>query len=963
MFWARRATLLAAAISAAASAVTCSTIPTTPATLPAVSAANKTNFPFRDPTLPLDARLDDLIARLTLGEKAAQLQMNAPAIERLGIAPYHWWNEALHGVARNGTATVFPQAIGMAASWNPDLHLRMAHVIADEARAKHADALAHNIHHIYTGLDFWSPNINIFRDPRWGRGQETYGEDPYLTGRLGIAFVKGLQGDDPNFFQTIATPKHYAVHSGPEMERHRFDAIVSDVDLFTTYLPAFEATVREGHAYSVMAAYNRVDGIPATASPRLLTDILRNAWGFQGYVTSDVDSVSDIYLSHPSQPTAAAASAAALRAGLDLNAGSTYEALPEAVRQGLLTEADIDRSLRRLLTARFKLGEFDPSPSPPKPGSKAPLNPYADIPPSVNDSPAHDALARQLARESMVLLKNDGILPLKKDLRSLAVIGPNADSVPMLYGNYNGVASHPVTILQGLRNAVSPATQVMFTPGCPLVTEDIPLAEMVPASCLYTDATRRVHGLYADYNRSVFDVERPFRTRYDAAVDVNFPDRADQDFIPYADGFYAKWRGVLVPPVTGDYQIGMAGKDAFRMSLDGRPIVNQWTLADRRSAGTTVHLEKDQAYPIFVEYAHPPAPPPPATAPAPPTNTAGVMARLAARDSAVVQLKWTRPAEGGAAAGADGLPLFAGAIAAAQAADAVVVVLGINATLEGEQRVVNYAGFSGGDRTTLDLPAVQERLLQAVMAAVPRKPVALVLHSGSALSVNWAHDHVPAILQAWYPGQHGDAVADVLFGDYNPAGRLPVTFYKSVADLPPFTDYAMAAGPDSPGRTYRYFKGTPLYPFGHGLSYTTFAYSRLTVTAEPSTTQDFVVSLAVKNTGAVAGDEVVQLYVENPPWPETARTGNPLAALPPKSLVGFKRVSLRPGEEKTVEFTITPHQLGAARSETKHLNVARTLTVQAAPSSSAGAGLAQKVNITGNPAEVDYRYVAPRILP
>ena len=975
MNWSRHAILWAAAAVGAGSVVTCSTVPTTPTSVPAVSAATNPQYPFRDAALPLAARLDDLIRRLTLDEKAAQMQMNAPAIGRLGIASYHWWNEALHGVARNGTATVFPQAIAMAASWDPDLHLRMAKVVADEARAKHADALAHNNHFIYTGLDFWSPNINIFRDPRWGRGQETYGEDPYLTGRLGIAFVQGLQGDDPNFFETIATPKHYAVHSGPEMERHRFDAVVSDVDLFTTYLPAFEATVREGHAYSVMAAYNRVDGIPATASPRLLTDILRRTWGFQGYVTSDVDSVSDIYLSHPSEPTAEAAAAAAVKAGLDLNGGTTYEALPEAVRQGLLTEADIDISLRRLFTARFKLGEFDP---PHAAGSKAALNPYADIPPSANDSPAHDALARQMARESMVLLKNTGVLPLKKDLRSVAVIGPNADSTSMLYGNYNGVASHPITILQGIRNAVSVSTQVMYTPGCPLVTEDIPLAEMVPAACLYTDATRREHGLSADYNRSVFDVERAFRTRFDATVDLNFPDRADQDSLPYTEGFYVKWRGVLVPPATGDYQLGMAGKDAFRMTLDGKPIVNQWNLADRRSAGTTVHLEKDKAYPLFVEYAHPPAPPAPATAPASPTNTAGVMARLAARDSAVVQLKWTRPTADGTAAGADGLPLFAAARAAARAADAVVVVLGINATLEGEQRIVNYAGFSGGDRTSLDLPAVQERLLEAVMAAVPGKPVTLVLHSGSALAVNWANDHVPAIVQAWYPGQHGDAVADVLFGDYNPAGRLPVTFYKSADDLPPFENYAMAAGH---GRTYRYFTGAPLYPFGYGLSYTKFEYSKLEVTANPSTTQDLIVRVAVKNTGTVAGDEVVQVYIENPPptrptmivseglalpaptVPGMYVESSAPAALPPKSLVGFQRVPLTPGAQRTVEFTITPHQLGAAHAEQKRVNVPRTVTVQVAPNSATGSGLSQQVTITGNAADADYRFVAPRILP
>jgi beta-glucosidase len=948
-------------------------------------AAARPSLPFYDPALTLEARVDDLMGRLTLREKSGLMEMNSPAIERLGIAAYHWWNEALHGVARSGTATVFPQAIGMAASWDPDLHLQMAKAIADEGRAKHNSALQRGVHSIYTGLDFWSPNVNIFRDPRWGRGQETYGEDPYLTGRMGVAFVKGLQGEDPNFFETIATPKHFAVHSGPEMERHRADTQVSAVDLFTTYLPAFEATVREGKAYSVMAAYNRFNGVPASANPWLLTDLLRGVWGFQGYVVSDVDSVSDLYLSHRVAPTAEAAAAMAVKAGLDLNGGTTYGALPEAVRQGLITEAEVDKSLRRVLTARFRLGEFDP---PGAAGSNTLRDRYASIPIEDNDSPAHDAVARQTARESMVLLKNAGVLPLKKDLRSIAVIGPNADSRTMQYGNYNGTAANAVTILQGIRNAVGAGTQVMYVPGCPLVTESLPLAEVVPASCVYTDATRRERGLYADYYRSVFNVERALRTRIDPRVDLNYPDQSDQDSFPYTDGFYTQWYGVLVPPVTGDYQLGMAGQDAYRLTLDGKLLVNQWNMLGPRSYGASVHLEKDKTYKILVEYAHPAAPPSTGT-PAPATNTADVLAQLAARDAASVQLKWTRPVAGGGAGGADGLPLFADAMAAAKSADAVVVVLGITANLEREQQIVNFAGFSGGDRTTLDLPAVQERLLEAVTAAAGGKPVVVVLTNGSAMSVNWANEHVPAILEAWYPGQRGDAVADVLFGDYSPAGRLPVTFYKSVDDLPAFTDYAMAAGANSPGRTYRYFTGTPLYPFGWGLSYTKFEYSKLSVTAAPTTTQDVVVRVAVKNAGAAAGDEVVQVYVENPPPPAPAAAAQATmivqpgpgaagvagsgggandaaaqaaAALPPKMLVGFKRVALKPGEEQTVEFTITPHQLGGAFSEKKHVNVARTITVQAAPNSGGGAGVSQKVAITGNAAEAEYRFVAPWVV-
>ncbi len=1008
MGWARRASLILAAVAGAAAVINCTNMPVAPATAPATGRGaaasrpgqpspprgggnpgagnpgaggsgggygrpggrtpSRPEYPFFDPYYSLEERLDDLLARLTLEEKTAQMQMDAPAIDRLGIAAYHWWNEALHGVGRNGEATVFPQAIGMAASWNPDLHLQMAKVIADEGRAKHAEALRRlpPSRAIYTGLDFWSPNINIFRDPRWGRGQETYGEDPYLTGRLGIAFVRGLQGDDPNFFATIATPKHFAVHSGPELERHRFDAQVSEVDLFTTYLPAFEATVREGKAFSVMAAYNSVDGLPATASPRLLTDILRTTWGFQGYVTSDVDSVSDVYQSHQFAATPEAAAAAAVRSGCDLNGGTTYKALAEAVRQGLLTEADIDKSLRRLFTARFKLGEFDvPAGSP-----YAPVNPYANIPPTANDTPANDAVARRMARESMVLLKNNGALPLKKEVRSIAVIGPTADSTAALYGNYNGTPSRPVTILQGIRNAVPLTTQVLYTPGCPLVTEDIPLAEPVPGACFYTDATRKVHGLYGTYYRSVFNLNQPSRTRIDPAVDLAYPDQSAKDSLPYAEGFYVKWTGVLVPPATGDYQIGFTGKDVFRLTLDGRMVVDEWYQGNKRSSGGTVHLDAGTFYEVTIEYAHPAAAAP-STAPA---NTG--YAPAAPRDTAGVQLRWTRPTADFEAAGVTGLPLFQDAVSAAKAADAVVLVLGITADLEREENSVHYKGFAGGDRTTLNLPAVQERLLEAVTAAVGTggggKPVALVLTSGSALSVNWADAHVPAILEAWYPGQHGDAVADVLFGDYNPAGRLPVTFYKGVEDLPAFTDYAMEAGgvSGSRGRTYRYFTGAVLYPFGHGLSYTKFGYSNLKVTENPTTTEDVVVRVAVKNTGAVAGDEVVQVYVENPeaPMPVT----NPYARgevgimlnlfLPPKTLVGFKRVSLKPGEDKTVEFTITPHQLGMALSEKKHTNVARTITVRAGPNSSAAAGLSQKVAITGPAAEVDYRFVAPRVL-
>ena len=655
---------------------------------------------YQDPSLPVATRVDDLIARMTLEEKASQMIHAAPAIPRLGVPEYNWWNECLHGVGRAGIATVFPQAIGLAATWNTDLMHRVAVAIADEARAKHHEALRNGNREQYYGLTFWSPNINIFRDPRWGRGQETYGEDPYLTARMGVAFVKGLQGDDPKYLKLVATPKHYAVHSGPEHERHHFDANVSDRDLRMTYLPAFEATIREGKAFSIMGAYQRFRGDPCCASPLLLQHILRDEWGFEGYVVSDCGAIADIYRHHKVVGTAAEAAALAVKAGCDLECGAVYPALVEAVRKGLIDETTIDRSLKRLFTARFRLGMFDPPA----------MVPYAQIPYTVNDCDEHKALALEAARQSIVLLKNDGLLPLHKDLKSIAVIGPNADWVEVLLGNYNGTPSKAVTPLEGIRAAVSAATEVAYARGC----------------------------------------------------------------------------GVTGPSKAG----------------------------------------------------------------------------------------------------------FDEAIARARAADVAILVLGLSQAVEGEegqQEGVEAGQRSQGDRAGLDLPGVQEDLLKAVTAT--GTPVVLVLLNGSAISINWADAHVPAIVEAWYPGQAGGtALADVLFGDYSPAGRLPVTFYRSVDDLPPFRDYAMA------GRTYRYFTGEPLYPFGHGLSYTRFTYSDLRIQVGASVE----VSVTVRNVGACAGDEVVQLYISDV---------EASAPVPIRFLAGFRRVHLTPGEAQPVAFTVNRDQL------------------------------------------------------
>ncbi|MCL2647375.1 MAG: glycoside hydrolase family 3 C-terminal domain-containing protein [Phycisphaerales bacterium] len=857
-------------------------------------------YPFEDTSLSMDARAEDLVRRMTLEEKIGQLQMNAPAIERLGVPAYHWWNESLHGVARNGVATVFPQAIGMAATWNTTLHYRVAQAIGLEARAKHHEAVRQGKQGMNTGLDLWAPNINIFRDPRWGRGQETYGEDPYLAGRFGVAFVKGLQGEDSEeggYLQTIATPKHFAVHSGPEMDRHRFDSQVSEEDLWEAYLPAFEACVREGKAYSVMGAYNRLNGTPCCANEQLLGEILRKQWGFQGYVVSDVGAMEDICASHQYADSMERAAAMAVKAGCDLNGGAAYGDLLGAVKMGMIQEREIDIAVKRVMLARLKLGMFDPQ-------EKVR---YAQTPWSMNDSREHEELSRQVARESIVLLQNrGGILPLRKDIKTIAVIGPTANSVDALVGSYNGTPGRPVTIVQGVRNAVAAGTRVIYAAGSPLVEEQLPLEEVVPGAFLFTDESLSRPGLRADYYKGL--VGRQFVTRNDATIDFNWSLQSARNVMPLEELFSARWTGVLVPPETGEYQIGISGKDAFRLFVDGKKVVEDWATGPRRSVGGKVRLEKGKAYAIAAEYCH-------------------------VKDEAAVQLRWTRP--GGAA-------FYAEVVQAAEKADAVVMVLGLTAGLEREQETSAYAGFQGGDRQSLDLPRVQQELLEAVCAT--GKPVVLVMTSGSALSVNWAKEHVAGIVHAWYPGeQGGNAVADVLFGDYNPAGRLPVTFYKSVSDLPAFEDYAMRGGQ---GRTYRYFRGEPLWPFGFGLSYAKFEYDEVEVPEQVRTGEDVQVRVTVRNASNVAGDEVVQLYVR--------RDG----AGPMRSLQGFARVALKAGEAKTVVFTLTPRQLAIVNEKGEAWEETGKVTVQVGGSSVGG--IDKTLRVEGERVRTEYRYVPPK---
>ena len=814
--------------------------------------------PYKNPNLPIETRVDDLVSRLTLQEKVLQMQNAAPAIERLGIPPYDWWNEALHGVARAGVATVFPQAIGLAATWDTSLMHDVADVISTEARAKNNEFLRNNQHARYEGLTFWSPNINIFRDPRWGRGQETYGEDPYLTARLGVEFVRGLQGNDPRYFKVIATPKHYAVHSGPEPDRHGFDATAYERDLRETYLPAFRATIVEGKAYSVMCAYNRTNGEPCCANKQLMTDILRGEWGFNGYVVSDCGAIYDIWHGHHFVRTEEEASALAVKAGTDLTCGSEYASLVKAVKDGLITEAQIDVSLKRLLAARFRLGIFDPPE----------MVPYARIPFSENDSPAHRQLALQTARESMVLLKNaKRTLPLRKDLKSIAVIGPNADAPEVLWGNYNGHPSRLITPLAGIRNAVSPQAKVVYALGSSLAGESF---VTVPSSVLTVNGKGTEAGLKAEYFGNQELRGPAATTRTDARIDFNWG-----RYKPTAElaenNFSVRWSGKLTPVESGKYNLGFTADDGARLYLDGRLLIDAWSSNPAKTVTKEVTLEGGRSYDLRMEY-------------------------FQNNREAVAKLVWSYPhlAE----------RLIDEAVKATKESDATVLVLGISAGLEGEEMTVNVDGFHGGDRTDLSLPKVQEALLKAVVAT--GKPVVVVLLSGSALAVNWANDNAPAILQAWYPGgEGGTAIADVLFGDYNPAGRLPVTFYKSMDQLPPFTDYSMA------GRTYRYFKGEPLYPFGFGLSYTKFAYGKPSFDSSAVKAGEPVkVSVEVTNAGDREGDEVVQLYLT-----DVAAS----APVPIRTLVGFNRISLRPREKRTVTFTITPRQMSLINEHGKRV--------------------------------------------
>ncbi len=818
--------------------------------------------PWLDTSASFETRAAALVAQMTLEEKAAQMQNAAPAIERLGVPAYDWWNEGLHGVARAGQATVFPQAIGLAATFDVPLMRQVATTISDEARAKHHQFIREGAHGRYQGLTYWSPNINIFRDPRWGRGQETYGEDPYLTARMGVAFVQGLQGDDPVYRKLDATAKHLAVHSGPEADRHHFDARPRKRDLYDTYLPAFEALVKEGQVDAVMGAYNRVYGESASASRFLLRDVLRRDWGFKGYVVSDCWAIVDIWKHHHIVSTREAAAALAVRNGTELECGQEYATLPAAVHQGLISEAEIDDAVTRLFTARMRLGMFDP------PERVR----WARIPAAVNQAPAHDALALTAARESLVLLKNDGVLPLSRTLKRIAVVGPTADDSMALLGNYFGTPAAPVTLLQGIRDAAK-GVEVRYARGVDLVEgrDDPGATPLIEAAYLRPSADSPERGLRGEYFRTPDLSGTPALVRTDAQIGFRWDrgsptdnllargEAAPGQGIPN-DGFSIRWQGQLLPPVSGRYRIEAAADDGFRLYVDGKRVLDHWTNSDRlRADGVDIDLQAGRAYELTLEYYD------------------------AERDAGV-RLGWRMPGA---------RPPFEEALDAARNADVVVFVGGLTGDVEGEEMTVNYPGFAGGDRTDLRLPAPQRALLEALHAT--GTPVVMVLTGGSALAVEWAQANLSAILMSWYPGQRGGtAVGQALFGDVNPGGRLPVTFYTADQAMPAFDDYTME------GRTYRYFRGTPLYPFGHGLSYTRFDYGKLKLgAARIADTATLKVQVDVVNTGKRAGDEVVQLYVRR----RDAKPGDAQQALR-----GFQRVHLAAGERRSVAFDLEAQQ-------------------------------------------------------
>jgi beta-glucosidase len=832
--------------------------------------------PYLNPDLSPQERAHDLVGRMTLDEKAAQLEDYATAIPRLGVPDYQTWNEALHGVARAGYVTVFPQAIGMAATWAPATIHTMGDTISQEARAKYNQAQREGNHRIFFGLTFWSPNINIFRDPRWGRGQETYGEDPFLTGRMGTAFVQGVQGSDLNHLRAVATSKHFAVHSGPESTRHTVNIDPTPRDLEETYLPAFRATVTDGKVQSVMCAYNSIDEFPACANKMLLQDHLRTAWGFKGFVVSDCGAIVDVYNGHKKAADIESAAAMSLQAGTDLSCSiwsAGFNTLATAVRRGLATEADVTAAAERLYTARFQLGLFDAQGS----------NPLDSIPYAEVASDANRAKALKAAEESIVLLKNDGTLPLKRATKHIAVIGPTADLLTSILGNYVGTPVQPVTPLDGM--LADKNRDVLYAQGSTLATG---MAVPVP---------RTVFGIRAGLKTEFFTT--PDWTGRPVAVTTQPAVQADWEYAKPAPqvetaNYSVRWSGTIAAPAAGHYVFSLdpadsfpySPKESYRLMIDGK-ILGEGSLRQHVDISAMGKFKATAG-------ASPTAPPvmdfpnvpslPYDFADTQPHSFVLEYSHSGDRAGGGITLQWEAPAQA----------QLDEAVAQAKQADVVVAFVGLSPHLEGEEMRIKIEGFSGGDRTSIDLPAAQQKLLEAISAT--GKPLVVVLQSGSAVALKWAKAHANAVLAAWYPGgEGGTAIRRTLDGTNNPAGRLPLTFYAAVDDLPAFAEYSMK------NRTYRYYTGTPLWGFGYGLSYTKFKYGQVKLSAESLQAGDpITATVTVTNAGAVAGDEVVEAYLKTPQ-----------AGGPRHSLVAFERVNLAPGASGQVILRIDPRSLSS----------------------------------------------------
>ena len=812
--------------------------------------------PFQNPDLTVEERVDNLISLLTLEEKAGMMVNASKPIPRLGIPAYDWWNEALHGLGRAGLATVFPQAIGMAATWNESGHLEAFNIISDETRAKHHEAIQNDNRGRYYGLSHWTPNINIFRDPRWGRGQETYGEDPYLTARLGVAAVKGLQGDDPDYFKTYACAKHFAVHSGPEWNRHSYDASVSGRDLWETYLPAFKALIDEGNVKQVMCAYNAFEGEPCCGSSRLMMDILRGEWGYDGMVVSDCWAINDFFIpeNHGTHPDPQSAAADAVIHSTDLECGSTYEELVKAVEEGLITEDQIDQSLRRILRGWFELGMLDP----------VERVPWSNLSPDVIDSDTHREMALRVARESMTLLKNDNnLLPLSKDLKRVAVIGANAADSVMLWGNYNGFPSSTVTILEGIRTKL-PDAEIIYERGSDLVD---PWVRSSLYQYFFNGDEKNPGMQVAFYNNNQFEGNPVVQEVNSEGIRYNNSGGTALAQGVNMENTSTRITGSFKAPYNGEVVFSVSTSDGYTLYVDGKEVMSRSGREAYIPSEFVLQTQMGKIYDVKLEHAQ--------------------TGRRVSIDFSVFKKE---------------LAQFNELTERLKEVDVIIYAGGLSPLLEGEEMPVNAEGFKGGDREWIELPGVQRRLLESLRKT--GKPVVFVLNSGSAVALEQDEKNYDALLVAWYGGQAaGTAVADVLFGDYNPAGRLPVTFYKSTAQL----DNALKPA-DNPehegfqnynmdGRTYRYMQEEPLYPFGHGLSYSSFKYGDAVLSSsEIDINEGFTVMVPVTNTSDRGGDEVIQLYVK--------RNNDPQA--PMKSLRAFRRQHIEAGKTVQVELTVAP---------------------------------------------------------